>query len=207
MASTSNLEITAASASSSSPPITWDIFLSFYGDDTRRNFTSHLYSALDQAGITTFIDDPALKKGQEISSGLLNAIRDSKIFVVVISENYARSLWCLSELLEIVAGGQKIRLFLFFTMLTHQMYGTRKEVLETLLNITRSVTLPNMTNKWKSALAQIVEVSEYHHKKHANENGSKTIQSIIENIARQVTTKVLHLGEELFGINSAVEEI
>ncbi|KAL8128041.1 hypothetical protein AgCh_014834 [Apium graveolens] len=103
MTSTSNLEVAAASLSSfRSQPITWDVFLSFYGNDTRKNFISHLYSALDQAGILTFRDDPALEKGQQISSGLLDAIRDSKMFVVVISDNYARSSWCLNELVEIL---------------------------------------------------------------------------------------------------------
>ena len=29
----------------------YDVFLSFRGEDTRKNFTDHLYAALDQRGI------------------------------------------------------------------------------------------------------------------------------------------------------------
>ncbi|XP_074380954.1 disease resistance protein Roq1-like [Apium graveolens] len=211
MASTSNLEITAASSSSSSsPPKAWDVFLSFYGDDTRKNFTSHLYAALDQAGILTFRDDPALQKGQEISSGLLHAIRDSKMFVLIISENYARSPWCLKELVDILSckktENQVIPVFYYVdpSDVRHQK-GSFGDALD--YHYQKKRYSPEMIDEWKSALAQIAALSGYHLKKEAKENESETIQSIVENIARKVSTKVVHIGEELFGIDSAVEEI
>ncbi|KAL6203997.1 hypothetical protein ACLB2K_021267 [Fragaria x ananassa] len=75
--------------------------LSFRGEDTRNTFTGHLYSNLVQKGINTFIDD-GLKRGEEISSSLLKAIEESKISVIVFSENYASSKWCLEELVKIM---------------------------------------------------------------------------------------------------------
>lgn len=101
MATTSN-QLSASPCFSSSSYSLWDVFLSFAGKDTRKNFISHLYRALDEEGIETFMDDPELRKGEEISSGLLKAIHGSKMFVVVISENYASSSWCLNELVEIL---------------------------------------------------------------------------------------------------------
>jgi hypothetical protein len=80
----------------------YDVFLSFRGKDTRKNFTDHLYSALVRLGIRTFRDDEELPRGENISSELLNAIRGSKIFIVVFSQGYASSKWCLNELVEIV---------------------------------------------------------------------------------------------------------
>ena len=57
------------SSSSSSSRLGWhyDVFLSFRGEDTRKNFTDHLYTALQNAGIHTFRDDDELPKGEEIS--------------------------------------------------------------------------------------------------------------------------------------------
>ncbi|XP_074380950.1 disease resistance protein Roq1-like isoform X1 [Apium graveolens] len=211
MASTSNLEITAASSSSSSsPPKAWDVFLSFYGDDTRKSFTSHLYAALDQAGILTFRDDPALQKGQEISSGLLDAIRDSKMFVLIISENYARSPWCLKELVDILSckktENQVIPVFYYVdpSDVRHQK-GSFGDALD--YHYQKKRYSPEMIDEWKSALAQVAALSGYHLKKEATENEAETIQKILEDIAPQVSTKVVHVGEELFGIDSAVEEI
>ena len=84
-----------------SPPRKYDVFLSFRGEDTRKNFTSHLHYALNQKKILTFIDN-RLVRGDEISSSLLDAIEQSKISVVVFSQDYASSKWCLRELVKIL---------------------------------------------------------------------------------------------------------
>ncbi|BFG41640.1 hypothetical protein CerSpe_279140 [Prunus speciosa] len=81
--------------------MTYDVFLSFRGEDTRFNFTDHLHSNLTRKGIRTFIDD-GLKRGEEISPALLRAIEESKISIIVFSENYASSKWCLDELVKIL---------------------------------------------------------------------------------------------------------
>ena len=52
-------------------------------------------------GIHTFIDDE-LPRGEEISTELLEAIKSSRSFIIVFSENYASSTWCLDELVEIL---------------------------------------------------------------------------------------------------------
>ena len=83
--------LTAPSSTSSSPPSSWDVFLSFHGGDTRGSFTAHLYKALHDAGVRTFRDEPELRTGEEISGGLFNAIHGSKMCVVVLSENFASS--------------------------------------------------------------------------------------------------------------------
>ncbi|XP_057733205.1 disease resistance protein RPV1-like isoform X2 [Arachis stenosperma] len=90
-------------ASSSFSPLTtrYDVFISFRGEDTRNNFTSHLHSALLRNQIETFIDY-RIPKGGVVWNELVEAIRDSKLFVVIFSENYASSSWCLRELVEIM---------------------------------------------------------------------------------------------------------
>nr|XP_048336978.1 disease resistance protein RPV1-like [Ziziphus jujuba var. spinosa] len=88
--------------SSSSRRTEYDVFLSFRGEDTRNNFTSHLYSALCQKGIYTFLDDDKLERGKSISPELLKAIENSRCSVIVLSENYASSSWCLDELVKIL---------------------------------------------------------------------------------------------------------
>ncbi|KAJ9556137.1 hypothetical protein OSB04_010751 [Centaurea solstitialis] len=96
----------ASSSSSfhSTPPTSWkyEVFLSFRGEDTRDTFVDHLYSALVQQGIMTFKDDEELRGGEIIRPSLLKAIEDSQIAVVVFSENYANSSWCLQELEHIM---------------------------------------------------------------------------------------------------------
>ena len=81
---------------------TYDVFLSFRGEDTRNNFTGHLYDSLKKRGIRTFMDESNLKKGISIAPTLAKAIEESKLSLVVFSKNYAFSTWCLNELEKIV---------------------------------------------------------------------------------------------------------
>ncbi|KAJ9167279.1 hypothetical protein P3X46_021943 [Hevea brasiliensis] len=99
MASTSSLAFSCKT--------TYDVFLSFRGIETRHNFTSHLYAALCRKNITTFIDD-ILERGEGISPALMKAIEESKISVVIFSENYASSRWCLDELVKIIDCEKKL---------------------------------------------------------------------------------------------------
>lgn len=85
----------------STSQIKQDVFLSFRGENTRENFTSHLNEALCRSKIDTFIDYK-LRRGDEISSALLEAIRGSKLSLIVFSKDYADSRWCLEELVEIL---------------------------------------------------------------------------------------------------------
>ncbi|CAK7350015.1 unnamed protein product [Dovyalis caffra] len=91
----------SSSSSTTNPQEKYDVFLSFRGEDTRVSFTSHLYAALKRKQILTFIDYE-LNRGEEISPSLLKAIEESKLSVVVFSENYASSKWCLEELAKIL---------------------------------------------------------------------------------------------------------
>ena len=79
----------------------YDVFLSFRGEDTRYGFTGHLYKALCDKDIYTFMDDK-LRRGEKISEELLKTIKRSMILVIVFSENYASSKWCLDELVWIL---------------------------------------------------------------------------------------------------------
>ena len=90
-----------ATSSSSTHQSKYDVFLSFRGEDTHEGFTRHLYKALDDKGIDTFIGDK-LPRGVEISEELIQAMKNSSILVIAFSENYAESICCLDELAEII---------------------------------------------------------------------------------------------------------
>ncbi|XP_056162058.1 toll/interleukin-1 receptor-like protein [Syzygium oleosum] len=80
----------------------YEVFLSFRGKDTRKGFTDYLYTSLVDAGIHVFRDDNELRVGEEIGPELLCSITHSTISIVIISENYISSKWCLRELAEML---------------------------------------------------------------------------------------------------------
>jgi hypothetical protein len=87
---------------SSDHPWIYDVFINFRGKDTRSKFVSHLYAALSNRGIHTFLDDEELRKGEELGPALKRAIEGSHISIIVFSVNYAQSSWCLDELVHIM---------------------------------------------------------------------------------------------------------
>ncbi|KAI8549436.1 hypothetical protein RHMOL_Rhmol06G0024300 [Rhododendron molle] len=81
---------------------TYHVFLSFRGEDTRKTFSDHLYTALIHAGFRTFRDDHGLERGEDIKFELEKAIRESRMSIIVFSKRYATSTWCLEELVMIL---------------------------------------------------------------------------------------------------------
>ncbi|RXH94816.1 hypothetical protein DVH24_024500 [Malus domestica] len=95
--------VASSSSSFSSSGFGWkyDVFINFRGEDTRRGFVSHLYNALAKKPINAFIDAEKFRKGDHLSE-LLTAIQESRLSIVVFSQNYASSTWCLKELVQIL---------------------------------------------------------------------------------------------------------
>ena len=93
---------TSSPSSSSTRRWKYDVFLNFRGVDTRNSFTDHLYAALKQKGILTFKYDKKIERGKAIAPEILEAIEGSRFAIVVLSENYAASTWCLDELVKII---------------------------------------------------------------------------------------------------------
>ncbi|KAL3726048.1 hypothetical protein ACJRO7_031005, partial [Eucalyptus globulus] len=87
---------------SSKPRRSYHVFLSFKGSDIRNSFLGHLYIALKRVGIYTYIDSEELRKGEQISPSLMRAIEKSQIAIVIFSEGYVSSPWCLEEVAKIM---------------------------------------------------------------------------------------------------------
>nr|GEV21648.1 NB-ARC domains-containing protein [Tanacetum cinerariifolium] len=62
----------------------------------------YLFNDFKQKGIHAFSDDRELPKGEEISPHLYKAIEESRFLIVIFSQNYASSTWCLRELVKIL---------------------------------------------------------------------------------------------------------
>ncbi|XP_052209758.1 disease resistance protein RUN1-like isoform X2 [Diospyros lotus] len=102
MTTTTRAEEPTSSSFASRSSGSYDVFLSFSGEDTRWTFADHLYTALRNAGFRTFRDDDEIQRGESINVQLQRAIEESRVSIVVLSRNYASSSWCLDELAMIL---------------------------------------------------------------------------------------------------------
>jgi len=148
----------------------YDVFLSFRGKDTRHGFTGNLYKSLCHRGIHSFFDDHHLPKGDHISSELENTIQDSRIFIIILSENYASSSFCLNELdyiLRFIKHKGRLVFPVFYGVdpsdVRHHM-GTFGEALAHHEKKLNSYYNMEKLERWKMALHQVANLSGYHFK-------------------------------------------
>ncbi|XP_052293003.1 TMV resistance protein N-like isoform X3 [Citrus sinensis] len=184
----------------------YDVFLSFRGEDTRKSFTDHLYAALKNKGIFVFRDDKELEKGGSISPGLLKAIEESRISVIVLSKNYASSTWCLDELAKIVEckNNEDQILPIFYDVeptLVRKQTASFGEAFAKHEEVFRN----NVENvqKWRDALKVVANKSGWELK---DSNESEFIEEIVNVISSKIRTE-LEIPKELVGIESRLEKL
>jgi hypothetical protein len=147
----------------------YDVFLSFRGEDTRYGFTGNLKKALDDNGVRTFMDDVELQKGDEITPSLLQAIDDSKIAIVVLSENYATSSFCLQELYKIVDSmkdkADRSILPVFYMVDPSDVRKLKRSYEDAMKKYDEaSSSSSHDLDKWKMSLQQVADMSGFHYK-------------------------------------------
>ncbi|XP_060674103.1 disease resistance protein RUN1-like isoform X2 [Ziziphus jujuba] len=189
----------------------YDVFLSFRGEDTRNTFASYLYAALSAKQILTFMDHE-LERGDEISPTLTKAIEDSKISVIIFSENYASSTWCLDELVHILeckkTRGQVV-IPIFYridpSVVRKQKgsYGVSFAELEE-----RFKDRLEKVHLWRAALTEASNLCGLDSKDFRPEN--KLVQKIIEDISLKLPKCLSfneHFKRHLIGIEKHIKEI
>ncbi|XP_040996231.1 disease resistance protein Roq1-like [Juglans microcarpa x Juglans regia] len=155
------------------------------------------------------MDNEELRRGEEISPALLKAIEESKISIIVFSENYASSTWCLDELMKILeckeSKQQKV-LLVFYKVEPSTVRHQKNSFEEALSKHEDKFKHDAKVQRWKTALNQAACLSGLHLK--INENESKFIEEIVQEVSKIVINRIyLHVAEYPVGINSRVEDI
>ncbi|KAL2966530.1 hypothetical protein AAZX31_16G122900 [Glycine max] len=188
----------------------YDMFLSFRGEDTRYGFTGNLYKVLQERGIHTFIDDEELQEGDQITTALEEAIEKSKIFIIVLSENYASSSFCLNELTHILnftkENNDVLVLPVFYKVDPSDVRHHRGSFGEALANHEKNLNSNNMEKLqiWKKALHQVSNISGYHFQDDGNKYEYKFIKEIVESVSNKFNRDHLYVSDVLVGLGSLI---
>ncbi|CAN1335144.1 Disease resistance protein RUN1 [Linum perenne] len=187
--------VAAATSSSSLPsshgsPYTgeweYDAFLCFRGGDTRHGFTSHLMNALSDRQIRAFIDDK-LDKTESIDM-LISILERSALSVVVFSEKFADSIWCLEEVATIarrmVEYGHRV-LPVFYKVDPSDVTDDSRSYATTIdLEYKARSTYLEDKKRWMDALKAVANCAG--HTSKAIEIESDLIKAIVEDVQKQL---------------------
>ncbi|KAF3432363.1 hypothetical protein FNV43_RR27103 [Rhamnella rubrinervis] len=186
----------------------YEVFLSFRGEDTRKQFTDHLYYALNQKGIYTFRDDEQLKRGKPISPELLKAIEESIFAVVILSKNYASSSWCLEELSKIVEcnKGQGLTIIPVFYHVepteVRKQIGNYGEAFAKHQQVFKGDM--EKVKRWREALTEVASISGWDIKER---HETEVIQEIVKEILKDLTQTFSIGDNELVGMDSRTKKM
>lgn len=84
----------------------YDVFINHRGPDVNNTFATDLYRSLNSRGLRVFLDKQELEVGQNITPQILHAIETSFIHIAIFSATYAKSNWCLDELVHMLKAFQ-----------------------------------------------------------------------------------------------------
>ncbi|KAM5587699.1 disease resistance-like protein DSC1 [Rosa sericea] len=196
----------ASSSSSPAHAFKYDVFLSFRGEDTRNTFTSHLYAALDGKKIKTYIDNYDLVRGEEIAPALLEAIEESKLSVVILSQDYASSTWCLDELVQILECKERhgqIVIPIFYRIDPSHVRHQRESYAAAFVQ--HEERFKDKVLKWRDALTKASKLAGF-------DSGNISLESeLVESVVKDIVTKLNRACSSdlkgLVGIESRIQQL
>ncbi|KDO37443.1 hypothetical protein CISIN_1g037291mg, partial [Citrus sinensis] len=157
------------------------------------------------------MDDEKLRRGDEISDALLNAIQGSKISVVIFSKDYGSSKWCLNELVKILEckhTNRQIIIPVFYGVspsdVRHQT-GIFKHGFDQLKQ--HFEEKPEMVQRWRDALRETSGLAGHESTKfrHDAELVNKIVEDVLKNLEK--ITVATDSSNGLVGLNSRIEQI
>ncbi|KAL8204499.1 hypothetical protein R6Q57_010122 [Mikania cordata] len=195
----------------------YDVFLSFRGKDTRNGFTDHLYNALLDSGIITFLDDEEIETGEPLKPELESAIRSSRASVIILSNNYASSTWCLDELVLILHQKRICKQYVipifYHVEATHvrklqnsfeEAMADHKQKMEAETDAEKRSQFAKKMESWKMALTQVADL------KGRDATGRKEtefIKEVVADIHRRLHVPLSITLPRLIGMDYEIEFI
>ncbi|KAL8262614.1 hypothetical protein R6Q59_023963 [Mikania micrantha] len=195
----------------------YDVFLSFRGKDTRNGFTDHLYKALKDAGIITFLDDEEIETGEPLKPELESAIRSSRASIIILSKNYASSTWCLDELVLILHQNKicnQIVIPIFYHVEpTHvrkqqnsfeEAMADHKQKMEAETDAEKRSQLAQKMESWKMALTEVANLRGTDAK---DRKETEFIQEVVADIHHRLPVPLGNTLPLLIGMDQEIKSI
>ncbi|CAL9006558.1 unnamed protein product [Prunus brigantina] len=198
------------SSSNASRCCRYHVFLSFRGEDTRKTFTDHLFTALVNAGFRTFRDDDELERGEDIKPELQKAIEHSRTSVIVFSKDYASSRWCLDELMMILerkrTSPDYVVLPVFYDVDPSHVRNQTGSLARAFARHQKSQH-PKKVKAWKDALAEVAGLVGMVLQNQADGHESKFINKIVQVIGEKLRRRPLSVPCIMIGMHSQIHEL
>ncbi|CAN6847705.1 unnamed protein product, partial [Brassica oleracea] len=152
--------------------------------------------------------DNEIERSQSIWHELVQAIRDSRIMVVVFSETYASSSWCLNELLEIVTCKEefgRLVIPIFYHVDPSHVRKQTGDFGKAFENTCKQTKSEELKVQWQKALTDVANMGGYDSQNW--ESDATMIEDITNDVFRKLLSTTSKEFEDLVGIEDHIAEI
>ncbi|XP_048131557.1 disease resistance protein L6-like [Rhodamnia argentea] len=197
-----------SSSMSRQPP--HEVFLSFRGPEMRRGFADFLYTMLSDTGIRVFRDEEELERGKENYQQPIQVIEECKISIPIISEEYASSRNCLTELGQMVKGmdnRNRIIIPIFYYVDPSDVRDCNGPFASSFVEHKERGVSDSVIDSWKSALRRIGELEGHHLHEKSEVSPGEIAKRIVDQVQQKLKKQDLIVTKQLVRVDSHVQGI
>ncbi|GKD90210.1 disease resistance TIR-NBS-LRR class family protein [Tanacetum coccineum] len=147
-----------------------------------------------------------MKQGKTIDNELIQAIKHSRFFIIVFSENYASSSWCLDELVEIMdcqKTGEQTAYPVFFHVEPTQVRKQSGAFGEAFLENKKK----DVAGKWIEALKGASNLVGRELQATTNGDEAEFIKKIVQEISLELRSINFGFDEKLIAMETRVKDV
>jgi len=123
-----------------------------------------LYEALERVGLHPFLDCKSIAKGQESWKCIDHAIQTTPLALVIFSESFAQSQWCLKELHAMLARPSMMVLPIFYNVQPWEVSFPEKGQLVAGFKKLIERHDKTLIEEWRADLEQASDINGWVHK-------------------------------------------
>jgi len=153
-------------SSSSSPDASsrwsYHVYLSFGMEGTHVDFANTLCASLQRKGISTFTYDNQVERDVMLKR-VQKAMEEYLVAIVLLSQNYASSTWCLDELQKILAVGKPV-IPVFYEVAPSDVRYQINSFAKAFEEHKRSEEDQSKVQQWRESLKEVADFSGWESK-------------------------------------------
>lgn len=209
-----NLPSASSSSYARNNSYVYDVFLNHRGPDCKETFATDLYNCLRRYGLGVFLDKEELQKGDRLDSQIEGAILKAAVHVAIFSKTYAKSSWCLNELVLMLRSGATILpIFYGGVKPSHLRWvegNPAGPYAQDLHDLERQTTNgkpryhQDTVKEWGRALSQAAGISGFELEKYESEQ-HPIFPQIVKEVLKNVK-KPVYVAEHPVGLDRKVED-
>ena len=144
----------------------FDVFINHRGPDVKETLALELYYSLHALGYKIFLDCYEIERGDSFDSAIKNAIYSASIHIAIFSRGYAKSSWCLDELVLMLKTKAKI-IPIFYDVTPSNLFYIQKGVYsDAFVQHEKKGRYLNQLEVWEKDLYSVSFIYGYKFSKH-----------------------------------------